>query len=404
MMLAMAESGSSQKPPPAPAAVRLRARELGVPFEGTPGRFNAITDVPDVEVGHVTLIRGSGPLRVGVGPVRTGVTAILPRGKHSRARSVGAVISLNGNGELTGSHWVSESGFVESPILLTNTHSVGVVHDAVIAWGNRRFPPVFGQEEAFSLPIVGETYDGALNDINGMHVRPEHVFAALDSARSGPVPEGNVGGGTGMVCSQFKGGIGTASRLVDTAAGRFTVGVLVQANYGRRADLRIAGIPVGEELKDLLPASRPPPPAQEPPNGSAKPRSGAEKQKDGSIIIVLGTDAPVLPHQLQRILRRTALGLGRMGATSYNSSGDLLVAFGRPQPPTGAGGVEQWQALANDDLDPLLLAAVQATEESITNALCAAETLSGINGTTVYALPHDRLRELLLKYHRSTRP
>ena len=387
---------ASPEQAPAAGSVKPRARDLGVPFEGTPGRYNAITDVPEVEVGHVTLIRGSGPLRVGVGPVRTGVTAILPRGKRSRTRSIGAVISLNGNGELTGSHWVNESGFIESPILLTNTHSVGVVHDAVIAWGNRNFPPVPGQEEAFSLPVVGETYDGVLNDINGMHVRPEHVFTALDTARSGPVPEGNVGGGTGMICEQFKGGIGTASRLVDTAAGRFTVGVLVQANYGRRSDLRIAGIPVGEELKDLLPVSSTP--------KAVRPPHAVEKQKDGSIIVVLGTDAPVLPHQLQRILRRTALGLGRMGAVSYNSSGDLFVAFGRPQPPLGAGGVEQWQALANDDLDPLLRAAVQATEESITNALCAAQTLTGIDGTTVYALPHDRLRELLIKYHRSTRP
>ncbi len=379
-----------------PAAAKPRARELGVPFEGTPGRYNAITDVPGVEVGQVTLIRGSGPLRAGVGPVRTGVTAILPRGHKSRAHSVGAVVSLNGNGELTGSHWVNESGLLETPILLTNTHSVGVVHDAVIAWGNRRFPSPPGLE-AFSLPVVGETYDGVLNDINGMHVRPEHVFAALDGARSGPVAEGNVGGGTGMICGQFKGGIGTSSRLVDTSAGKFTVGVLVQANYGRRSDLRIAGIPVGQEIPDLLPLYPPPPPS-----GPAKERE-SEKRKDGSILIVLGTDAPVLPHQLQRLLRRTALGLGRVGAVSYNSSGDLFVAFGPPQPEASATGIELWRALNNEELDPLFQGAVQATEEAIVNALCAAETMVGADGNTVYALPPERLRALLIKYHRDAK-
>lgn len=401
--------------PPAGTA-RPRARDLGVPFEGTPGRYNAITDVPGVEVGQVTLVRGGGRLRVGIGPVRTGVTAILPRGRSSRVRSVGAVVSLNGNGELTGSHWVNESGLLETPILLTNTHSVGVVRDAVIAWGNRRFPSPPGQE-AFSLPIVGETYDGVLNDINGMHVRPEHVFAALDGARGGPVAEGNVGGGTGMICGQFKGGIGTSSRLVDTSAGRFTIGVLVQANYGRRSDLRIAGIPVGQELTELTPVYPPRPPAKEPPSGLPKdppkgpatgppsspptsPTPDVEKRKDGSILIVLGTDAPVLPHQLQRLLRRTALGLGRLGAVSYNSSGDLFVAFGPPQPESGATGIELWRALNNEELDPLFQGAVQATEEAIVNALCAAETMVGADGNTVYALPHERLRALLRKYHR----
>ena len=380
--------------PPGGAAptARPRARDLGVPFEGVPGRYNAITDVAGVEVGHVTLIRGSGPLRSGTGPVRTGVTAVLPRGKTSRARSVGAVVSLNGNGELTGSHWISESGFVETPILLTNTHSVGVVRDAVISWGNRHFPPQPAEDEAFSLPVVAETYDGMLNDINGMHVHPEHVFAALDTARSGPVPEGNVGGGTGMVCAGFKGGIGTASRVVKTRAGKFTVGVLVQANYGRREDLRIAGIPVGQEITDLQPVW-----------SSPSPEAGSDKRKDGSIIIVLGTDAPLLPHQLQRLVRRAALGLGRTGAVAYNSSGDIFVGFGLQQPEPDAGGIEVWRALGNDQLDPLLQAAVQATEEAIVNALVAAETLVGVNGNTAYALPHDRLRALLLKYNRSSR-
>jgi D-aminopeptidase len=372
-----------------PAAVttttgtKPRARALGIPFEGQPGRWNAITDVPQVEVGHTTLISGTGPLKVGQGPVRTGVTAIFPHGKSSRARSVAGVVSLNGNGELTGSHWLTESGFLESPILLTNTHSVGVAHDAVIAWGNRHFPPSGLLEEAFSLPVVAETYDGVLNDINGFHVKPEHVFAALDSARSGPVSEGNVGGGTGMICAEWKGGIGTSSRLVKLGTEQFTVGVLVQANYGRRPDARMAGVPIGLEIPESLPLF-----------------PTAKREKDGSIIIVVGTDAPLLPHQMQRLARRAGLGLGRTGSFASNSSGDLMIAFGPVQPAAAADGKEVWRVLPNEVLDPLLRATVQASEEAIANALVAAETMTGIDGNTAYAVPHNRLLEVMRKYGR----
>ncbi|MFO0576244.1 MAG: P1 family peptidase [Polyangia bacterium] len=370
----------------ADASAKPRARDLGLPLEGQPGRYNAITDVPEVEVGHTTLIAGSGALVLGRGPVRTGVTAILPRGK-SRTRSIGAACTLNGNGELTGTHWVNESGLLESPILLTNTHSVGVVHDAVIAWGNRRFPPQPGGmlSEAFSLPVVGETYDGFLNDINGHHVKPEHVFAALDGARSGPVAEGSVGGGTGMVCGEWKCGIGTSSRRVsvrgsdDAPAREFTVGALVQANYGRRPELRILGVPVGREIPDLLPLQPGP-------------------RKDGSILVVLGTDAPLLPHQLARLCRRASLGLARTGSVSRQTSGDLFIAFGPAEPPVDKDGLQRFPTLPNDALDPLLASAVQATEEAILNALVAGETMVGINGNTVYGLPHDRLKAVLRKY------
>ena len=365
------------------AGTKPRARALGIPFEGQPGRWNAITDVPQVEVGHTTLISGTGPLKVGHGPVRTGVTAIFPHGKNSRARSVAGVVSLNGNGELTGSHWLTESGFLESPILLTNTHSVGVAHDAVIAWGNRQFPPRGLLDEAFSLPVVAETYDGVLNDINGFHVKPEHVFAALDSARSGPVSEGNVGGGTGMICAEWKGGIGTSSRLVKLGAEQFTVGVLVQANYGRRPDARMAGVPIGVEIPESLPLF-----------------PTAKREKDGSIIIVVGTDAPLLPHQMQRLARRAGLGLGRTGSFASNSSGDLMIAFGPVQPAAASDGKEVWRVLPNEVLDPLLRATVQASEEAIANALVAAETMTGIDGNTAYAVPHNRLLEVMRKYGR----
>jgi L-aminopeptidase/D-esterase-like protein len=367
-----------------------RARELGIPFEGQPGRYNAITDVPGVEVGHTTLIRGEGRMVSGQGPVRTGVTAILPRGKNSRTPSVASVFSFNGNGELTGSHWVNESGFLETPILLTNTHSVGVVRDAVVAWGNRRFPPHKIADEAFSLPVVGETYDGYLNDINGQHVRPEHVFAALDGARGGAVSEGNVGGGTGMMTSEWKGGIGTSSRIVSIRPNgqerqTYVIGVLVQANYGQRQDLRILGAPVGKEIPELMPVF-------------AGQDAGAPRDKDGSIIVVIGTDAPLLPNQMARLVRRAALGLGRLGAISYQSSGDLFIAFGPAEPEPDSHGLLHFTALPNDAVDPLLRGVVQATEEAIINALVAAETMVGRDGNIVYALPHDRLLEVLRRH------
>lgn len=369
---------------------RLRAREMGLPLEGQPGRWNAITDVPGVEVGQVTLIRGEGRLQAGQGPVRTGVTAILPHGKNSCRLSVAAVHSLNGNGELTGSHWVNESGFLDSPILLTNTHSVGTVRDAVIAWGNRQFPTQKLMEEPFALAVVGETHDGFLNDIQGQHVTRDHVFAALDGAKAGPVAEGNVGGGTGMVTSEFKGGIGTSSRIVQLPQGRYTVGVLVQANYGRRADLRILGAPVGREIADLMPVGPKVP-------GGVPPREKV-REKDGSILVVVATDAPLLPHQMMRMARRPSLGMGRLGAVSYQSSGDIFIAFGPAEPEADTRGLQHFAVLPNDAIDPLLQATVQATEEAILNALFAAETMVGIDGHTVYGLPHDRLMTILRKY------
>jgi D-aminopeptidase len=370
------------------AETKPRARDLGVPFDGTPGPFNAITDVAGVEVGHTTLISGSGPLKVGVGPVRTGVTAVLPRGKANLNDPVFAGwFSLNGNGEMTGTTWVEESGFLDGPVMITNTHSVGVVRDAVIQWRVQHGPP---DDSGYwwSLPVVAETWDGELNDTNGFHVKPEHAFHALDSAHGGAVEEGNVGGGTGMICSEFKGGIGTASRLVQvgdakTGGKSYTVGVLVQCNYGIRSQLRIAGVPVGKEIQD-----------------------GADRKlyqdKDlGSIIIVIATDVPLVGQQLKRLARRAALGLGRNGSFSGDGSGDIFIAFSTAN--AGAGkptGLHQISMLANDELDPVFLATVQATEEAIVNALVAAETMTGINDKKVISLPHDRLREVLKKYNR----
>jgi D-aminopeptidase len=353
-----------------------RARDLGVPFEGRPGEFNAITDVSSVEVGHTTLVEGEGRLVVGKGPVRTGVTAILPLGKSNIATPVpAAVYSFNGNGELTGSAWVEESGFLEGPVMLTNTHSVGVVRDAVVEWGMTKLT------DDFSLPVVGETWDGALNDINGFHVKKEHVFHALDSAKSGAVEEGNTGGGTGLRAFGFKAGIGTASRVLPKSDGGFSVGVLVQVNLGRREQLIVCGVPVGREIADLQPAIE------------------REPEKDGSLLAVIATDAPLLPHQLKRVAKRAALGMARTGAISNNSSGDLFIAFSTAT-PTVAGSLQQWSTLENDGIDPLLAATVQATEEAIINALVAAKTMRGVDGRTFYALPHERLREVLGKYNR----
>jgi len=359
-------------------AAKPRARDLGVPFEGNTGPLNAITDVAGVEVGVTTLIDGDGPLQVGKGPVRTGVTAILPRGKSSNDPVMAGWFSMNGNGEMTGTTWVKESGFLEGPVFITNTHSVGVVRDAAIAWGLKHG----AQLQPWSLPVVAETWDGALNDINGFHVKPEHVFAALDGARGGRVPEGNVGGGTGMICYQFKCGTGTASRTLDAQGGGYTVGVLVQANHGRRGELRIAGVPIGAEIP-MTPA-----------------RTGGD-QEVGSIIIVVATDAPLLPHQLERIARRATLGLARTGATSGNGSGDIFIAFSTANPKAAsAAGVASVQMVSNDRISALFSATVQATEEAIVNALVAGETMRGIDGRVVTALPHDTLKSLLKKYGR----
>jgi D-aminopeptidase len=360
------------------ATAATRARDLGIPFDGVPGELNAITDVRGIEVGHTTLIEGEGKLIVGQGPVRTGVTAILPLGKDKSTTPVpAAVFSFNGNGEMTGSEWVEESGFLEGPVLLTNTYSVGVVRDAVIEWGTSKFP---GTGD-FSLPVVAETWDGGLNDINGFHVKKKDVFRALDDAKSGTVAEGNVGGGTGMRAFGFKAGIGTASRVVEKNGALFCVGVLVQANMGRRENLVVAGVPVGKEITDLQPVMH------------------HDPEREGSIIVVIATDAPLLPNQLKRMVKRAALGVGRTGAVSTNSSGDLFIAFSTAA-PAFSDGREHWSTLKNDDLDPLLAAAVEATEEAIINSLVAAKTMRGANDNTFFALPHDRLRDVLGKYHR----
>jgi len=372
---------AAQQTPPA----KPRARDLGVPFDGTPGPFNAITDVSGVTVGHTTLVSGEGKLQVGNGPVRTGVTAVLPRGKDSMNNPVFAGWwSLNGNGEMTGTTWVEESGFLEGPVMITNTHSVGVVRDAVIQWRvNHGQPDPTGYW--WSLPVVAETWDGWLNDINGFHVKPEHAFHAIDSAHTGAVEEGNVGGGTGMICNEFKGGIGTSSRKLDAQFGGYTVGVLVQCNYGVRPNLRIAGVPVGREI----------------PENPAYASTSFNELDRGSIIVVVATDAPLVSHQLKRLARRVSLGLGRNGSISGNGSGDIFIAFSTANPGAAAADhVVDLKMLPNDQLDPIFAATVQATEEAVINAMVAAETMTGIENHKVIALPHEKLREVLKKYNR----
>ncbi|MGA8212193.1 MAG: P1 family peptidase [Candidatus Sulfotelmatobacter sp.] len=364
--------------PLASAQASPRARDLGVPFDGTPGPLNAITDVKGVEVGHTTLISGDGTLKRGVGPVRTGVTAVLPRGKDSSDSVFAGWFTLNGNGEMTGTTWVEESGFLEGPVMITNTHSVGVVRDAVIAWRVKHHAPD-KDGYSWSLPVVAETWDGYLNDVNGFHVKPEDAFHALDSAHGGPVEEGNVGGGTGMICNEFKGGIGTASRVLAAKYGGYTVGVLVQCNYGQRDQLRIAGVPVSREI------------------------GGAKVWDDdvGSIIVVVATDAPLIPTQLKRVAKRVSLGLGRNGSYSGDGSGDIFIAFSTANAGAAlASRASQITMLPNDQINPIFLATVQATEEAVVNAMVAAKTMTGVNGHTVEALPHDRLREVLQKYNR----
>ncbi len=359
-----------------------RARDLGIPFDGTPGKYNAITDVAGVEVGYKTLIEGHGKLVVGKGPVRTGVTAIFPKGKGALDRVFAAWFTLNGNGEMTGTTWVDESGALGSPILITNTHSVGVVRDAVIEWYTKRIKSDDYSGD-ISLPVVAETWDGFLNDINGFHVKKEHVFEAMENAASGPILEGNVGGGTGMVVHRFKGGTGTSSRKLDTKQGGYTIGALVQANYGSRLLLSVAGVPVGKEITDLLPT---------PGNGDTD---------QGSIIVVIATDAPVLPHQLERIVKRVSLGIGVMGGRGGNSSGDIFIAFSTANPEISkVDGLAHLEMLPNERIDPLFEAATAATEEAIVNAMIAAETMEGINGNKVHAIPHDRLIQVMKKYNR----
>lgn len=380
---------------PAEAQVVERARDLGVPFEGTPGRFNAITDVPGVEVGYRTLISGEGKLVVGKGPVRTGVTAILPRGKNFKDPVFAGFYSQNGNGEMTGIHWVKESGFLEGPVMITNTSSVGVVRDSVIDWvmkhGAAQYPWI--------NPVVAETYDGFLNDINGFHVTPADAWRAIETAAQGPVAEGNVGGGTGMVCFGFKGGTGSASRVLSASDGGYTVGVLVQCNTGSAHELRIAGVPVGQILHQDRVAALP---------------YGANHVDTGSIIIVIATNAPLTATQLDRLCRRATLGLGRVGGTSSDTSGDMFLSFstanpgadaaprpfekGAPQSPTPPP-VSHIGMLPNWAMNPLFNATIQATEEAIVNAMIGAKTMTGIDDHTLQGIPHDELRKLIGEQH-----
>jgi D-aminopeptidase len=370
----------------------MRARDLGIVIgRGTPGPLNAITDVVGVAVGHATLIRGDGPLVRGEGPVRTGVTVICPRGAADWREPVFAGCHrLNGNGELTGLEWIRESGLLTTPIAITNTHSVGVVRDALVAASVHRD----AADTAWSLPVVGETYDGVLNDINGFHVRPEHLEAALDATAGGPVAEGSVGGGTGMICHEFKGGIGTSSRVLDADVGGFTVGVLVQANYGKRAWLRVDGVRVGE----AIPVSEVPSPWDHPAARHGPPAGS------GSIIVVVATDAPLLPHQCERLAQRAGLGIARAGGTGGHTSGDLFIAFAPANRLPLASGIDEdaagrgtyaVRAAGDVVIDRLFDAAIESTEEAIVNALVAAGTVTGRDGITAHALPHDRLREVM---------
>jgi L-aminopeptidase/D-esterase-like protein len=381
-------------------AQQVRARELRLPIGGTAGPLDAITDVPGVEVGHTTLISGAGRLVVGKGPVRTGVTVVLPRGKANPDPVFAAWFALNGNGEMTGTTWVQESGLLEGPVAITNTHSVGVVRDAIIQWE-------IGLKNALQpwwLPVVAETYDGGLNDINGFHVKPEHVIAALNGARGGLPQEGAVGGGTGMVCHGFKGGIGTASRKLPDAQGGYTVGVLVQCNYGSRRDLRIAGVPVGEEIADLAGciANDDPLPANSRPRCGGANEAAAEPPEQGSIIVVVATDAPLLPHQLKRVATRVSLGIGRQGGFGGNGSGDIFIAFSTANPRAwhDDGPVTNVRMLPNDRVTPIFQATAQATEAAITNALLAAETMTGANDLRIHRMPVDRLLAAMKKYGR----
>ena len=357
---------------------RVRGRELGLPFSGTPGRWNAITDVAGVEVGQVTLISGEGPLRVGHGPVRTGVTAILPRGKaKAHVPCAAGYYSLNGNGEMTGVVWIEESGELQTPITITNTHSCGVTRDATIRWLVGRG---VGTGQDWGLPVAAETYDGDLNDINGFHVTAEHTVAALDSAGPGPVAMGSVGGGTGMLTYDFKSGNGSASRVVEIAGQRYTLGVFVQSNFGRREDFTVLGVPVGRHL----------------PDGKLR---GKEQ---GSVIAIVATDAPLLAHQLKRIARRVPLGLARTGTVGNNSSGDIFLAFSTANEEafSARGGLTHMEALGNGDIDQLFMATVEATEEAVIDAMLMAETMTGRDGNTAVALPAQELLGLMKQYGR----
>ena len=368
------------------AAQKPRARAIGIPFEGRPGTNNSITDVPGVEVGYSTIITGQGKNVLGKGPVRTGVTAILPRGRINNP-VYSNWYTLNGNGEMTGTTWITESGFLETPIMITNTNSVGVVRDAVLKWFVEK--NWYKENWWYTYPVVAETYDGFLNDIYGFHVKESNAYEALNSAKGGPIKEGNVGGGTGMMCLGFKGGTGTSSRVIKIRDSTYALGVLVQANFGAKKNLTIAGVPVGQELRDTMNYEL-----------KAAPVSKAQ-EGDGSIIVIVATDAPLLPHQLKRITARVPIGVGKVGGRGENGSGDIFLAFSTAN--QGAFQRENWstvQQLPNDLINPLLEATVQAVEEAIINAMVAAETMEGINGNKAYALPHKLVIDVLRKYNR----
>jgi D-aminopeptidase len=386
LMAASATSFSQGKKP--------RARDIGIPFEGTPGKYNAITDVAGVEVGHTTIIEGSGKLEKGKGPVRTGVTAIFPAGKKY-APVFANWHMLNGNGDMTGTHWITESGFLETPILITNTSSVGTVRDAALKWmDEHKYYDTSQGLFWYSYPVVAETWDGVLNDINGFHVKPEHVWHAMDKASPGFVEEGAVGGGTGMICLGFKGGIGTSSRVIDKKLGGYTVGILVQANFGVKSQLTIAGVPVGKELGDTLNIKI----YDEPSANSAIKNEWSEQ---GSIIVVVATDAPLLPHQLKRIAQRVSLGIGKVGGIGGNGSGDIFIAFSTANKNSFNRTKETTATIfSNDQMGALFNATIEATEEAIVNALVAGTTTKGINDNTVYGLPHEAVMKILKKYNR----
>lgn len=372
-------------------AQEKRARDLGIPFEGEPGPLNSITDVKGVEVGHSTIIKGEGDNIVGEGPVRTGVTAIFPRGKKY-SPVFANFYSLNGNGEMTGTHWITESGFLETPIMITNTNSVGVVRDAVLKWYVDT--GWYGEDKWwYTYPVVAETYDGFLNDIYGFHVKEDHVLEAIENASPGKVVEGNVGGGTGMMSLGFKGGIGTASRQFFIQDTVYTLGVLVQANFGSKRNLHIAGVPVGNELLDTL-------------NYELKaPANLKRKDGQGSVIVVVATDAPLLPHQLKRLVHRVPIGLGLVGGKGYNASGDIFIAFSTANENAfNRSELEKIEVLPNENLDLLFNATVEAVEESVINAMVAAETMTGINGNKAYAIPHEEITRLMKEYNRFTDP
>jgi len=365
-------------------AQKPRARDIGIPFDGTTGKFNSITDVKGVEVGYSTIISGEGKNIRGKGPVRTGVTAILPRGRNNNPVYANWY-TLNGNGEMTGTTWVTESGFLEGPVMITNTNSVGTVRDAVLKWYVKT--GWYKENFWYTYPVVAETYDGFLNDIYGFHVKESNAYEALDSAKSGFIKEGNVGGGTGMMCLGFKGGSGTSSRVIKIRDSTYTLGVFVQSNFGRKRNLTIAGVPVGKELRDTLNNEFKAPPSYQ--------------AGDGSIIVVVATDAPLLPHQLKRVVQRVSLGIGLVGGQGTNGSGDIFIAFSTANPTAfQRAALTKVDVLPNDFIDPLFEATIQATEEAIINAMVAAETMVGINGNKSYALPHKLVIDVLRKYNR----